>query len=175
MINPVTEAPLYKKDVILCATHIVPLVKCFDLSTGDVLELGTGFYSTTLLDWMCEMYGRKLFSYDTDPKWAAFNKEKYQSDYHQVEHVIDLDSINLTDRHWGLVFIDHSPSARRKIDLLRLKNHADYIVIHDTQPKLDWKFRFSIAYPEFKFVHHYDKLIPFTTVVSNFKNLENLK
>lgn len=166
---------MYKNDVVLCATHIVPLIKCFDLSEGDVLELGTGFYSTTLLDWMCEMYGRKLFSYDTDETWAKMNREKYEKPTHHIEHVKDLDNLDITDRHWGLVLIDHSPSARRRTDILRLKDHADYIVIHDSQPKLDWKFKYSQIYPEFKYIYHYDKISPFTTVVSNFKNLDNLK
>jgi hypothetical protein len=121
------------------------------------------------------MYGRKLFSYDTDPKWATENKEKYQSEYHNVEYISQMDSLDLTDRHWGLVFIDHAPSTRRRFDILRLKDHADYIVIHDSQPELDWKFKYSRIYPEFKYVYHYDKITPFTTVLSNFKNLEILK
>ncbi len=166
---------MYKKDVVFCATHIVPLVKCFEASQGDILELGTGFYSTTLLDWLSEMYNRELFSYDTDEKWAKMNQEKYEKPTHHINYVEDLDALNLTDRHWGLVLIDHSPSTRRKVDILRLKDKADFIVIHDSQPKLDWKFRFSKIYPEFKYVYHYDKINPHTTVVSNFKDLDFLK
>lgn len=166
---------MYKKDLVLCGTHIVPLVRCFELSTGDVLEIGTGLYSTPLLDWLCEMYGRKLVSLDTDKKWSSLNIEKYQKPSHDVIFAPDMDKINITDRHWGLVLIDHSPSPRRRIDISRLKNHADYIIIHDSQPSKDWKFRYSKIYPEFKYIFHYNKINPHTTVVSNFKNLDNLK
>jgi hypothetical protein len=166
---------MYKENIVFCATHLIPLVKCFEKSNRDVLEIGTGLYSTPLLDWLCEMYSRHLVSLDTDKKWSKLNIEKYQKPSHEVIYTPDLDKIDITDRHWGLVLIDHSPSPRRKIDILRLKNNADYIVIHDTQPSKDWKFRFSKVYPEFKYVYHYNKINPHTTIVSNFKNLDFLQ
>ena len=63
------------------ATHMFVLVRTFQQSEGDVLELGTGYFSTLLLHWMCVMTGRKLVSYDTQLQWY----EKALKEYGKVE------------------------------------------------------------------------------------------
>ena len=51
------------------ATHIPMLIKVFELTKGDVLELGTGYFSTTILRWLCQMAKRRLISYETSNFW----------------------------------------------------------------------------------------------------------
>jgi len=162
---------LTKREMKACS-HIFPLVRAFEQSEGDVLELGTGYFSTLLLHWMCTMTGRKLISYDTEEKWAKKAQETWANDNHEIYHIKDLDSVNITDRHWGLVFIDHAPSIRRQIDTLRLKDHADFLVLHDTEPREDKRYRYSEVYKYFKYVYRYTKHFPHTAVISNFKEFK---
>lgn len=164
-----------KKDLILVATHIIPLVKAFDESEGDVLELGTGYFSTTLLDWLCHMTGRKLISYDTIESWGNRAKKRYENEYHKVSVVRSLDMVNLTDRHWGLVLIDHSPKGKRYVDAIRLRDNADYIVLHDTDLSTERLYHYSKVYPYFKYIYQYTKIEPHTAVISNFKDVTKWK
>ena len=57
------------KPVIEWATHLPLLVRMFDKTEGDVLELGMGYFSTMILKWLCEMSGRTLYSYESNKEW----------------------------------------------------------------------------------------------------------
>lgn len=149
------------------ATHVPLLVRAFDLSQGDVLEVGTGYFSSTILDWLCSISGRKLASYETDPKWYERSK-RMQSDHHDIIFVENWDDIPLADRHWGLAFIDHSPHHRRSIEVERLKDTADYIVAHDTEPRSENLYGYPRIYSLFKYRYDYKKVEPWTSVLSNF-------
>ncbi len=158
---------------LLSASHIFILVRAFDQSEGDVLELGTGYFSTLLLNWMGQISSRKVVSYETVAKWADRAKRVCRSRNHKVYFEPDLDKANLTDRHWGLVFIDHAPADRRIVDILRLKDHADFIVVHDTEPELDHDYHYSDIYKHFKYVYQDTKHLPNTAVLSNFKEFKS--
>jgi len=55
----------------------------------------------------------------------------------------------------------------------RVANNADYVVVHDTDEKNDWYYKYSEYFPLFKY--RWDsKIYPRTTVLSNFKDLKNL-
>ena len=51
------------------ASHIPLLVRVFDKSEGDILEVGTGYYSTLLLHWLANTSRRYLYSYESDKYW----------------------------------------------------------------------------------------------------------
>lgn len=160
-----------RRELRACS-YIFILVRAFDQSEGDVLELGTGYYSTPLLHWMCVMTGRKLISYDTQEEWAVKAKDMWGKDGHEIYYAPDLDVVDLADRHWGLVLVDHSPYIRRQIDALRLKDHADYLVLHDTEPREAKRYGYPEVYKHFKYVYQYTKYSPWTAVVSNFKEFK---
>ena len=162
------------KKIALWATHISVLTRAFDVSKGDVVEVGTGFFSSTLLDWLCAVFDRKLVSYETNEHWFNIAKRK-QSDYHDVIFVKNWDDIPLLDRHWGLAFIDHDPALRRAVDAGRLKDHADYVVIHDSEPQHESIHNYESIYPLFKYRYDYKKVVPWTTVLSNFYSLEKFE
>jgi hypothetical protein len=151
------------------ASHIFVLVRAFEQSEGDVLELGTGHYSTPMLNWMGLVTDRKIYSYDTVEEWAKLAIKNYSGVNHEIHFEPDLDKINLTDRHWGLVLIDHAPDERRIVDTLRLKDHADFLVLHDSKPKYN-------HYPDidkhFKYIYTDKRSRSWTTVVSNFKQFK---
>ena len=157
-----------RRELKACS-HIFVLVRAFQQSSGDVLELGTGYFSTLLLHWMCMMTGRKLVSYDTVAKWANYAKKMWVNKDHQIFFVEDLDSVDLCDRHWGLVLIDHAPYLRRQIDAIRLKDHADFLVLHDTEPREERRYGYPEVYKHFEHIYQDKRQTPWTAVVSNFK------
>ncbi len=159
----------------LYGSHMPVLAKIMDLSDGPVLELGMGIYSTPLLDMMCKEQKRELISYDNDPKWFKEN-EKWTSDYHKVYFVEDWDEIEveLVTSHWGVAFIDHKPAKRRKVEMKLLAQHANYVIVHDTEPESDKFFKYTWMHKYYKYQWNYTKARPHTSVFSNFIDLQGL-
>ncbi len=162
------------KRIARMATHVPLLVRAFDVSQGDVLEVGTGYFSTTVLDWLCAITGRKLVSYETDPRWYG-RATKLQSEYHDVIFVENWDDIPMAEKHWGLAFIDHAPHARRSVDMARLKDSADFIVAHDTEPRSEKLYGYPNVYDLFKYRYDDKRVEPWTSVFSNFYSLEKFE
>lgn len=155
------------------SSHLPVLIKVLGLSKGSVLEFGIGMFSTPVLHWLCLDSDRELVSYENNLEYFNQNK-RFITDNHKINFVEDWDRINIENIHWGVVFIDHNPMERRKIDIKRLANKADYIIIHDSQWKEDCYYHYKEIYPLFKYRYDYTKQKPFTTVLSNFKDLSIL-
>ncbi len=155
------------------ATHIPLLVRVFDLSEGDVLEIGTGYFSTLLLHWLATISRRHVYSYESKSAWYQRAK-KYESEFHHIVFCGDWDQADFDQRHWGLVFVDHSPGRRRPVEVARLANKADYIVIHDTDPEREGHYEFSRIWGLFKYRYDYTRLWPNSSVVSNCKDLSGI-
>jgi hypothetical protein len=149
------------------STHNPMLIKAIMISNGPVLEVGAGIYSTPLLHWLCQILGRNLVTYENVPDFYIFAR-KFMSSYHRVRYIKNWDEMDLKT-HWGVVLIDHDPHSRRIIDLVNLKDKADYIVVHDTD--MEDEFHWEKAWPHFKYRYTWKDCRPWTTVVSNFKNL----
>lgn len=154
------------------ASHIPLLSRVIDLSDGDILEVGTGYFSTLFLHWMAHILKRNVYSFESDPHWFK-RALRSQSKYHKIYKVDNWDELP-ADKHWGVIFIDHGPGPRRKIEIERFANLADYIVIHDTEPENDKFYGYSEIWPLFKYIYHFNKLNPWTSVVSNTKNLKEI-
>lgn len=155
-------------------SHLPLLIKTMSVSTGPVLEMGMGPFSTPILHWLCFDQDRPLVSYDNSPEYFAEN-QKFATPNHQINLVSNWDEADIEHTHWGLVFIDHAPPERRHIDVARVANNADYIVIHDSQRHLDQYFHYKKIYGLFKYKYVYRKVKPHTTVLSNFKDLTNIE
>jgi hypothetical protein len=157
------------EEMIGRATHIPILMRIMDNSTGPVLELGTGHYSTTLLKWMCELQDRKLVSYEDSLRW--YNKNlKNKAEFQDIIFTEDWNTVDIV-KPWGVVFIDHARRYRAKHAAL-LANYAQYIICHDTQLDQNKRYQYSKIYSLFKYRYDYTKLIPYTTVLSNFNSLD---
>ncbi|MCX6702773.1 MAG: hypothetical protein NTW60_02810 [Candidatus Wolfebacteria bacterium] len=152
-------------------THLPMLIKIAQMSEGPILEIGAGLFSTPALHWLC--LGKKLVTYENNPEYYNFAR-KFRSRNHRVRFVENWDKIDV-DARWGMVFIDHDPVRRRGVELVRLKDKADYIVLHDSEPERDRKHGFDTVWPLFKYRYDWVECKPHTTVVSNFKDLSNLQ
>lgn len=158
----------YDKD---WGSHLPILTKIVRMTDGPVLEMGMGIFSTPFLHWMC-FPKRKLVSYENDPGFFEFLKQ-YQQDFHDVHFVEDWDKIDIK-KDWDVVFIDHKPSRRRIIDIKKLATRCQFMLIHDTQR--NFKFcNYKEIWPLFKYRYDYKEANPWTTVLSNFHDLEFLK
>lgn len=153
------------------ATHLPMLLSVVARTQGPILEFGLGDYSTPLLHEICKAMNRKLVSIESvDEEW--YNKfTRFESEEHNLYFTDDLDSFKLIDNtKWAVVFIDHN-ADRRPIDTPRVKNNADFVVIHDTETD----YATGDFINEFKYYFHYRNLMPWTSVLSNFHSLEFLQ
>lgn len=146
------------------------LIKAVQNTNGPVLELGAGLFSTPLLHWLCAEQSRKLVTYEDQPRYYSFAR-KFRTNTQEVNFVTDWDEENFDKSIWDVVLIDHTDKRRSK-DILRLKDCAKYIVIHDTQEEI---YGYDQIWSKFKYVYHWDFNSPHTSVVSNLSNLEIFK
>lgn len=155
------------------SSHLPILVKVLNISRGPVLEMGTGLFSTPVMHWLCLDAGRPLISYENNKSYYDQCKS-FEADGHKLILVEDWDKAEIENTHWGAVLIDHEPAERRSIDIKRLAGSADYIIVHDSEAEEDGKYHLSQIYPLFKARYDWRKQKPYTTVLSNFKDLSNL-
>ncbi len=153
-------------------THLPALIRTLSLTNGDVLELGTGVFSTPFLHYWCLLNKRKLVSYDNSAEWNGW-VDYYKGPYHEINYVDDWDKADI-ERPWDVVLVDHSPDFRRKVDIKRLANYAKYIVIHDTNKTYYHTYSYHEIYPLFKYRKIWKEDNRRTDVLSNLVDLENL-
>ncbi len=160
-------------DSVKQATHIPMLVKTFELTSGDVLELGSGFFSTTLLRWLCQMHRRTLYSFESSNFW--YQKAMVRPvPFHKVIKIDNWNEAKI-EKHWGMVLVDHSPDERRWVEIKRLANLAEYMIIHDSNLSYVKKYGYEKIWDLFKYRYDYTKLNPNTSVVSNFHDLKEYR
>jgi len=159
-------------------SHLPLLIKLLEITEGPVLELGMGLFSTPFLHWACFEKKRRLLSCETKSRFNTFwifdDKREKGNDYsyHSFQFIEDWNDLDLSE-HWSVVLVDHAPGPRRKEEIRRLANNADYIVVHDTNGRNDWHYKYTEVYPLFKY--RYDsKFYPQTTILSNLKDLSKL-
>lgn len=158
------------------SSHFPVLIKVMEKANSDVLELGMGPFSTPILHWLCFDKGLKLFSFDNDKEYFDLNSH-FKSDNHIVRLIENdnWDSIVYGTHHLSVAFVDHKPAKRRHVDIAKLANLADFVIIHDSEPEGDKWYRYSKIYKLFKYRYDYTKTVPHTTVLSNFIDLSFLE
>ena len=176
-------------------THSVPLaITCLNTS-GPVLELGCGAYSTPLLHVICGKQARQLHTVDHNLRWLL-SFSTLQTNWHTFEHLpspwfnhylieayyrllpirrrmIDRlwDQVGNRDA-WGLVFIDHLPVARRKKDIERLRASTAVFVVHNTDRIGNSLFGFWPYFNTFRYLYQYP-VTPATVVCSDSVNVRS--
>lgn len=135
------------------ATHQPVLYKIAKMTTGPIIEFGCGDGSTDMLHALCKATGRLLISIDHDEEWLSRYSNKYLGDGYSADNsgwhkfilvpkhdgstsledwTLFLDQCSfLKDVDFDLCFIDQSPGLARTETILRLKNRARYVILHD--------------------------------------------
>ena len=154
-------------------THLPCLIKAMEKTTGDVLELGMGIFSTPYLHYQCILSNRKLTSYENDKSWLQFFLDyRYPHPNHEIIHVTDYNDAKI-DKKWDVVLIDQTPDSNRIVATKRLAKLATYIIIHDSNGRYEKIYHYSEIYPLFKYQTVWSKDDNHATVLSNFVNLED--
>jgi len=154
------------------ATHLSPLVAAVVNTKGPVMELGCGHYSTPILHTLCFPSKRKLLSIESNQKWIS-SFIYLESDWHKflyVPQVSGWDSVGENER-WAVVFVDHAPAGRRKIDIQRLRNNVDIFVVHDSETIHDNIYDMEHILSSFKYRYNYVIYKTQTTLVSDIINV----
>lgn len=144
-------------------SHLAILIHWLQKTTGDVLELGIGFASTPVLHEMCR--NRHLVSYENH---AGFHAKfaGYAAPWHEMIFVEKWADAKV-ERPWNLVLLDLTPGEERKDLLFRLKDWADYIVLHDTELRQDRHYHIRQHLGAFKYCLNYQAWEPWTSVLSD--------
>ena len=155
-------------------SHLPVLIKMMSISSGPVLELGSGLYSTVYLHWACFNDKRPLTTIES--KWAYYKDvRRLRCDWHKIEWVKKWERAEpWFKKDWGVVLLDQGPGHKKGIAAKQLL-HADYLVLHDTENPLEYGY--DSVYPLFKYRFDYinpEKATPNTSVLSNKHDLTNL-
>jgi hypothetical protein len=146
-------------------THLPVLKRMVEITTGPVLEMGMGDYSTPFLHRFCP--NRLLVSLDSHTDWvnkfsqlgSATHKIKTEPNWDDTTHY--LQSIL-----WDVVLIDHLPFERRAIDIKLLMHNTRFMVVHDTEPMGSYVCNYEPVLRLFRYRWEFKKFKPYTTVVS---------
>lgn len=160
------------KDNSAYISYLPMLMRCIEHTTGPILELGMG-YSTMILHNYCKLSKRPIYSYENDPKWFVENT-CYKSDYHHLFLVNNWEDIEIENKYWSVVLVDHRPAKRRRVEALRVAPYADYILLHDSEPEIRRFYGYARIVPKFRYHYTYTKTKPHTTVLSNFKDIREI-
>lgn len=145
------------------STHLEALIKTAVTTTGDILELGCGDYSTLQLVAICEAQGRKYRAQASNREWA--------SRYGDLIEIVTWQgwkppiNDNSPDGKWGFVFLDSEESVADRIKRLpALAEVTDIVVMHDANIAManpNWE---KMAAPYNK-VTVYNRFVPHTVVM----------
>lgn len=135
------------------ATHQPVLYEIATRTSGPIVEFGCGHGSTDILHEICKKTNRTLISIDDNLEWLNTFKEKYKNDGYSEDNsgwhkfFFVPGNINNSDpSHWitfldtcellknmdfDLCFVDQSPGLARTITIMRFKDRARYIILHD--------------------------------------------
>jgi len=162
----------YKMHVSLkYGTHLPCLIQAFNNTDGDILELGMGVFSTPYLHYACTLSRRQLTSYENYEEWYDFMKP-YDNPYHNINFVEEYADAEI-EKTWDIVLIDQTPDSSRSEEIIRLKDLAKYIIIHDSNPSNYKVTHYDEVYPLFKYKTDWMEDNNRATVLSNIINLKD--
>jgi len=149
-------------------THIPMLIKTIQCTSGPVLELGAGFFSTPLIHWLCAESRRKVVTCEEDEYYYLVAR-KFRSKTHSVVKISDWEKEigRYADRLWSVIFIDHHQDYRVS-SIKALKEHGIFFVLHDTNDPL---YGYDQIYHLFKYRYDWTFSVNYVTVLSNHCDL----
>lgn len=115
------------------ATHQDVLKGVLKLVSKPVLELGAGNFSTQLIHDSLKDKGIHILTIESNSKWLA--KYTYLESKEHSFKLVNLGQYENYYKHdkteWGLVFIDCESWKDRITAIMKYKDIADYIILHD--------------------------------------------
>ena len=154
------------------ATHIPLLLACLRKTSGPVLELGAGWFSTPIMAAFAT--NRLVRTIETSREW--FEKIHQVCTYqpitnhrHQIIYSPNYDDAPMFDHHWSIVFLDHEPPPRRGFDAERLIDKCDLMIGHDAEHP---DYRYAAPFDKLKYRYTLQRVFPFTVVGSNTDPLD---
>lgn len=151
------------------SSHLPMLWYALSQTTGAVLELGAGLFSTPFIHYYCIPRGRPVVTVDNQSRWL----ETVRSFEHPLHALILTTDWHLPELEcpFDVVFIDHAPPEQRRIDLLKYASLAQYLVVHDTNGRQDRHYHLREVWPQFKYWRQDGRFFPATTIASNFREI----
>ena len=154
------------------ATHMPVLLACLRRTTGPVLELGSGWFSTPLVAAFAT--DRLVRTVETNHEWydrisRVCTYQPITRHRHQIVFVPDYNDAPIDDQEWSVVLLDHEPPPRRGVDALRLRARCQLMIGHDSEHP---DYGYGPAFDTFKYRFTFSSVFPWTTVVSDTDPLD---
>jgi hypothetical protein len=148
------------------------LLACLRRTTGPVLELGSGWFSTPLVAAFAT--DRLVRTVETNHEW--YNSISRVCTYqpitrhrHQIVFVPNYNDAPVDDHQWSVVLLDHEPPPRRGVDALRLRDRCQLMIGHDSEHP---DYGYGPVFDTFKYRFTLSSTFPWTTVVSDTDPLD---
>lgn len=115
-------------------SHLALLTAAVAMTSGRVVELGSGFYSTPVLRAICVTQQRPVHTIDNDREWLE-SVCGPGSQLHTSMHLADWSDLH---RFGGLLrcdvaFVDMAPASARTEAIRVMRRWARIVVVHDTE------------------------------------------
>jgi len=154
------------------ATHMPVLLACLRRTTGPVLELGSGWFSTPLVAAFAT--DRLVRTVETNREWCdrisrVCTYQPITRHRHQIVFVPDYNDAPVDDHQWSVVLLDHEPPPRRGVDAIRLRERCQLMIGHDSEHP---DYGYGPVFDTFKYRFTLSSVFPWTTVVSDTDPLD---
>jgi hypothetical protein len=148
------------------------LLACLRRTTGPVLELGSGWFSTPLVAAFAT--DRLIRTVETNHEWydrisRVCTYQPITRHRHQIVFVPDYNDAPVDDHQWSVVLLDHEPPPRRGVDALRLRDRCQLMIGHDSEHP---DYGYGTVFDTFKYRFTLSSVFPWTTVVSDTDPLD---
>jgi len=105
-----------------------------------VIEYGSGHQSTPHLAEYCEHNDREFKSFENHPEWAEKTHATLIKDWNEMPTA-----------DCGVLLIDHAPGEQREFDIVKNKDAALIIVVHDTEIAADHGYNMRHTFSQFQY------------------------
>jgi hypothetical protein len=156
-------APREEHESWIYGTHLVPLMACVVETSGPVLELGCGRWSTPVLRAYCLAAKREFVSVDSNRKWA----DRIGKPLGMTIGFPRLEE--LARREWSVVLVDHDPWFVRVYDANRFSK-SEFVLVHDSQFE-DIAPQLAQSLPNWQHHYEYTGASPNTMILSNTRRI----
>ena len=130
-------------------SNSIPLAVAALVTNGDLLELGMGKFSTTLLHKIAVDSQKQLLSVDSDINWVSkfkfYNNTKYHkifsvNNFTNIEHKFGLSKKKM----WGVVLVDHINAVQRAFDAKFYAQRAEIVIVHDAEKQGESGYKYEV-------------------------------